>query len=225
MRVDTIQLIGDGTYILRSFRDFYFRRFFDAHRQGMTVHVGRQIVETVGKVKYLRISEFFAQFFYSSMDISAMDIYFLYIFSVQRCAKVHHTVCRRMLRAYIDYVIVVFKYFYLLLFQALRSFHDAWRNIYNLFAGKVYRIQRGTVVIVFAKRKSYPVAIEEEAAHVGVVDKTYAEQCVHLALVEMGCFPKVGYGIQQRIGTICHPGLNGYLHRHILGRGQQIEDT
>jgi len=48
--IDTIQLIHNGANVLRSQRNFNFRSLFNAHAQGMAIHIGRKIIQTIGKV-------------------------------------------------------------------------------------------------------------------------------------------------------------------------------
>ena len=57
------------------------------------------------------------------------------------------------------------------------------------------RVQLGACIIIFAQGVSYPVSVQEEATHVGVVDEYDAKEIIHFALKKVGSFPQVGYRV------------------------------
>ncbi len=71
-----------------------------------------------------------------------MNVYFLHNLPIQCYTEMHYTVGRRMLRPYIDYIIIFFKDIYFFFFQFPScSLHNTGSYIDNLFTFCGYGIQ------------------------------------------------------------------------------------
>ena len=57
MGSDTGQFVHNRPDIFGPFRDFQPHRLFDTHTQGVTVHMGRKVIQPVGQCQSLGIGE------------------------------------------------------------------------------------------------------------------------------------------------------------------------
>ena len=109
MGSDTGQFVHNRPDIFGPFRDFQPHRLFDTHTQGVTVHMGRKVIQPVGQCQSLGIGEGFTHFFDSPVDISTVDIHFFYDFSFQGYPETEHSMCGRVLGADVYDVFVIFE--------------------------------------------------------------------------------------------------------------------
>ena len=72
----------------------------------MAVLMGTEVVETVGECQYLRIGELFAQLLNTSVYVTAVNVNLSYLLTVESQAETQHSVCRRVLRTDVYYVLV-----------------------------------------------------------------------------------------------------------------------
>ena len=226
VRTDTIQFIHDYTDILSTHRHFNFSRFFNTHTECMAVDACRKVVQTVSEVKCLRISHVFAKLLDSAVDVTTVYVDFLHNFTIQSGAEVHYAVGRRVLWTYINNVVVFFKHIGNAFNQiAVCIFHDTGSKVGNLFIDNGNWVERRVSIVIFAKRKSVPVAIQEESAHVRIVDKADTQHGIHFALVEMSSFIHICDGVEQGIFTIFGSRDYHYFFAHVFGRRKQVDYT
>ena len=83
MRVYSLQLVHNGTYVLHAFTNFHTHCLFDTHAQGMAVLVCTQIVQTVGQSQSLRIGQAFAHLLDTPVDVAAVGINLVDDFTLQ----------------------------------------------------------------------------------------------------------------------------------------------
>ena len=192
----------------------------------MAVDACRKVVKAVGQVKRLRIGHAFAKLLYSTMYIAAVHIYFLHNLTIQSGAEVHYAVGRRVLWTYINNVVVFFKHIGNAFNQiAVCIFHDAGSKVGNFFVDNGNGIQPGICIVIFAKRKSVPVAVKQKSAHVRIVDKADTQHGIHFALVEMSSFIHICDGVEQGIFTIFGSRDYHYFFAHVFGRRKQVDYT
>ena len=130
-----------------------------------------------------------------------------------------------MLRANVDDILIVAKDLAVDAGDvAVLVFHQAVGVVLVLLVVKTQRVLLGVVVIVLAQWVSHPVVAQEEAAHVGVVDKHDAEEVVHLALLIVGHAPQVAHAVQAwRLAVVgSHLHVNDFL---CLGIGQVVHHS
>ena len=186
----------------------------------MTVLLGRQIVETVGKVQCLRISESLAQFLDTAVYITEIEVDLLDGLAVNRCAETQHAVSGRVLRTYVKHELLGREDSHLTLFhRAVSRLHISHGSVLYLLMVKTYRIDRRIVVVVFSKRVSHPVVAQKQAPHVGVVYKYYAVVVVDFAFIQIGYSPKVGYAVKHGVFTV----VGSHLDRDMRVMGGRCE--
>jgi hypothetical protein len=152
----------------------------------------REIVETVHEVEGLGISESLADFLDTAVDITEIYVDFLDDFTVDRCTETEHAVSGGVLRADIDHKIFGFE-------NTAFMFHDLTLGILGPDIGEVgltlvfnrNGIDCRVVVIVLAQRIALPVDVEEEAAHIGIVDEDYPEEVIDFTLENGSNGPKI----------------------------------
>ena len=109
MRVDTLQLVHDGTDVLYALSQFYLHRLFNDAHQRMAVHHGTEVVHSIGQRQGLRIGVRLAHLLHSTVDISQMRINSLHGFTVQHTLQAKYAVRTGVLRTNVDNEIVVCK--------------------------------------------------------------------------------------------------------------------
>ncbi len=128
----------------------------------------------------------------------------------------HYTVCGGMLGADVHDVVLLSEDSHSLFDQRpIFSFHDAGCHVDDLAADHGLRIQLGIVNVVFTEGETPPMIVQQETTHVGIVDKTNAEQGVYFPFVQMSCPVKVGDRIKERIVAVGHGGNDNHLLRKV----------
>jgi len=56
--------------------------------------------------------------------------------------------------------------------------------------------------VILAEREPFPLIVQQETAHIRVIDKADTEQGIHLTLVQLSGLIQIGYGIQQGVNTV-----------------------
>ena len=184
----------------------------------MTVLLCRQIVETIGKVKCLRISKRFAELLDTPVYVSAIYVDFLDGLTVERCTETQYPVCCRVLRTDIDNKFFGFEYQRRAFFQfAVGCFHDSVRRIIDLFVFQTHRIDCRIGIVIFTERIAYPIVAQKETAHIRVVDKPDTVEVEYFTFIKQRAVPQIGDRVQQRILTIGR----FHFHRHTIGMGRR----
>ena len=164
-----------------------------------------QIVKTVGEAESLRVCACLAELFDTSVDIAAVRVDFLYGFAFEGDTEPEHTVCGRMLRAYVYHIFLFFEKRVPFQYVAAVGGQFVARSlVFRHFIFHVQRVQG--LVIVLAERMSFPVVPQEQPSEVRMSDELYAEEIVCLPLVEVRPFPEI---VDRRYGcfvpvTVCH---------------------
>ena len=81
--VDTLQLVHDGTDVLRTLGNLDAGSLLDAHAQGMAALVCAQVVQTVGQGECLRVGEALVHLLDAAVDVSADRVYTLHRLTVE----------------------------------------------------------------------------------------------------------------------------------------------
>ena len=211
MRRDTHQLVHHRADILGTLGNFELQGIFDTHAQGVTVLMGREIIETVGHVEGLRIGHAFPQFFYTAVYVTAMHIDLLDNFTFERGAETQYTVGSGVLRTDIDDIIVFLKDVDNFLFYLSVRAHGQ-RNgcVGTLFVGLGYGVVFPAGVVIFTQGVAVPVFTEEDATHIGVANKTNTVEVVDLTLFKIGIGPDIAHRIKYRIFTVGRCGFENH---------------
>ena len=224
VRRQTHQLVHHHAYEFGTVRHLDAQRFLKTQAHGMTVHVSCHVVESLRIEQCRRVAQALAQFLDAAVNVARNHIDLLHQLTLDRGAITHHTVGRRVLRAHIDHIFFGTEHLLVDAFQcAVGLFNEAEGVVFVLFGIEAQRVQFGTVVIVLAQGVSHPVVAQEEAAHVGVIDKHDAKEVIHLTLLIVGHCPQVAHRVQAGILAVggCH--LHMY---HLLGIGiRQVVDA
>ena len=109
MRIQTLELIHYSADIHYTLAQFHAHCLFYHRDKRMPVHHSRKIVKPICQSQRLRICVAFAHFLYTAMYISAMWIHLTYNLSVKNGLQTKHTMCCRMLRTDVDYIVVICK--------------------------------------------------------------------------------------------------------------------
>ena len=224
MRRDTHQLVHDGAHILGTGRNLDLQGVLDTETHGMTVLLGRQVVETVGKVERLRIGKRLAQLLDPPVYITAININFLDNLTVERGAQAQYTVRGRVLRTDVYHELFGSEKYIRTLFEfSVGSLNDGMGYIVDSLVFETNGIHLGVGIVVLAQGVSHPVVAQEETTHVGVIDEADSEKVVNLAFIQIGRFPQVFNRVEQRVFAV--GGFDFYRHLRIIGRASEIIDT
>ena len=83
VRVNTLQLVHDGTDVFRAVGYFDTCSLFDTRTQRMAALVCAQVIQTVGHAQSLRISQAFVHFLDTAVDIAQNRVNLLNKFTVE----------------------------------------------------------------------------------------------------------------------------------------------
>jgi len=114
MRIDTLQLVHNGTDILDAVGQLYAHGLLYHADKRVAGHHGRKIVHTVGQGQRLRVGIILAHLLYTTVNIAQMRINFLNDLAFEHRLKPQYTVGRRVLRTDIHHEIAVREQFVLL---------------------------------------------------------------------------------------------------------------
>ena len=172
----------------------------------------------------LRVTESFAEFFDSAMDISRYNIYLSDHLSVDGGTETHHTVGGRMLGADIDDIFIFPEHFlWILLHISITVESESAGIVLVHLILKTDRIQAGAGVIVLAERIAHPVIAEEEAAHVGMVYEFDSEHVVDLTLLKICHAPEIADGVDVSVFAVRAHHLDGEHFPRTRSTGEVID--
>ena len=115
--VETLKLVHDSAHILDAVGELHAQRLLNNSHEGMTMHHCREVVETVGEGKGLRICIALAHLLDTTVYISQMGIDTLDGLAIHYCLQTEHTMGRGVLRTDIYYIFIIGEEFALLAYQ------------------------------------------------------------------------------------------------------------
>ena len=92
MRVDTLELVHNGAYIVYTVGQFNAQSLLNHSHESVAVHHCRKVVQAVGQGEGLRIGHILPHFLYSTVYISEVGIYGLHLFAVENSLQAEHSV-------------------------------------------------------------------------------------------------------------------------------------
>ena len=192
MRVDTLQLIHDGTDVADAVRKFDTHSLFDNANQSVAVHHRRKIVQTVGQCQSLRIGHVLPHLLNTTVDIAEVWIDALYGLTIDNGLQTEHTVSRWVVRTDVDYVVILIE-------ATLLSSNEMSVLAQGILHGEVILWLIGTRELVcirthievLAQWIALEIGTEEETAHVWVTQELDADEIEYLTLQEVSYLPKV----------------------------------
>ena len=178
--------------------------------------MGREVIQSVHEMERLGIGELFAYFFDAAMDITHVDIDFLYGLAVYGGAETEHAVGGGMLRAYVDHEVLGLEHPHLfLLYSSVGGLHICVGEIALTLAVGGHGVKLGILVVVLAEGVTVPVNAQEETAHVGVADEHYSEEVIDLAFEDSGYMPDIGHAMEHGLLYI----VGGHFHGQVAAVG------
>ena len=212
VRVETLQFVHHHTNILDAVREFNAHGLLDDSAQSVSVHHGREVVESVCESERLRISIFLAHLLYTAVNISAVRIDASYGLTVEHRLQSEHTVCSRVLRSDIDYILIVAEEFAAMslqvsvLVERVRASAVGFRVVIQ---GEGFILRH---LVVLSEWEALEIASEVKSAHVWVSREDDAVEVIHLPFEQFSCFPEVADSGQPRFLPV---GVDR-LHRNAL---------
>ena len=192
MRVDTLQLVHDGAYVLHALAHLQPQTLLDAHAECVSVLRGSEIVQTVGQGQCLRIGQALAHLLDAAVYVSAVYVELADDLAFERDAETEHAVRGRVLRADVDHILTLVEYDAALAYEAAVGHKlEVGGAVLRDLVAHAQGVERR--IVILAQGVSDPVVAQIEATHVGVVEELYAEVIVCLALVEQGALPYVAH--------------------------------
>ena len=211
VRIQTLQLVHDGTDILDTVGELHAHGLFNHTYQCMTVLHGTQIVQTVGQCQCLRISHSLPHLLDTTMDITKVWIDALHGLTVEYSLQAQHTMGSRVLRTDVNHIVVGLKQFVLLALQLTLLVQIVLQTVVRL-----YIILQGVLIVklpVLTEGMSLKVGTQEQAAHIMMPQEHDAEEIVHLALQQLSHSPDIRNGRDIRRIVLC---LCNLLHSATL---------
>ena len=191
MRVDTLQLIHNGTDVLHTFADLNAHGFFNTHTQCVTILMCTQIVQAVCQSQRLRVGEAFIHFLDTPVDITAVRINLTNDFTFQRNTETHYTMSSRVLRTDVDYIFFFAEQFRLFVLDgSVRVQFYFLSRIKRLFIGHAQWVILFRIVIL-THWITYPIVTQIKPAHVRMTDKGDTIIIENFTFVEVGYLPDV----------------------------------
>ncbi len=224
MAGDTGKLVHQHAYHLGAAAYLNAGGLLYGHAQTVVIGMGREVIQSVHEMKCLRISELLAYFFDAAVDISHVDIDFIYGLAIDRRAETEHAVGGGMLRADVDHEVLGLEHHHLFFLDfSVGGFHVCVSEIALTLAVGGHGVELGIFVVVLAERMTVPVNAQEEAAHVGVAYEHYSEEVVDLALEDTGYMPEISHAVEHRLLYIVGGNFHGQMAA--VGGGGEIIDT
>ena len=211
VRRDTHQLVHHRADILCAQGNFKLHGIFDTHTQRVTILMGRKVIKTVGHMEGLRVGHALPQFFYTAVYVTAMHIDLLDNFTFERGTETQYAVSGGVLRTDIDNVVVFLKDIHNFLFHLPIGTHrQGYGRIGTLLISLGYGIVFTARVVIFTQGITVPVFAEEDTAHIGMADKSYAVEVVNFTFFKIGVGPHIAHRIEYRIFAIGRCGFENH---------------
>ena len=138
-----------------------------------------------------------------------MRIYLAHVLSVEDCLKAEHTMRCRVLRPYVDYIIVVGEKLVPGLYQMSVLVKIIFQSIIRLrVVFKSILVVLRTHVVVLSERISVKIRTEIQTAHVLVAKELYAVKVVHFTFQYFGTLPQVAYRRDVSVVAVAVHGLD-----------------
>ena len=191
----------------------------------MAVLHGTEIVHAIRERERLRVGQIFADLLDRAVDIAEVRINLGNNLTVDARAEMQHAVCRGVLRAEIDHIVVIGKERRALAMQrAVGVERIAGCEVRNRFVTHSHFLVLLFGLVIFAERKAHPVFAQEDAAQIRVIHEDHAVEVIHFAFVEIRNVPEVAGRRQHRLFAVGAHGLDMH-HFEGLGVGEGVHRT